>query len=135
MVHCDFTGTEINGEYLEIACIQRCILLCHTPYDQISKYFKCWDAFTRMLTNTTEITLNEETVDTKKLSTQCFLKSRWVKIKSITGPATVYQGEVYIFLKYFKIRCFLRVKTIYCIFLFIAKCHALPLVDDIYSRQ
>ena len=68
LVHSDFTGTEINGKYLEIAHIQRCILLFHRPYDQISKYFKHQDVVTMILTNTTEMTLNEETTDAKRAS-------------------------------------------------------------------
>ena len=48
-----------------------------------------------MLTNTIEMILNEETIDAKKASVLCFLKSRWVKIKSITGPPIVFEGEVY----------------------------------------
>lgn len=104
LVHSDFTGTEINGKYLEIAHIQRCILLFHRPYDQISKYFKHRDVVTTILTHTTEMTLNEETIDAKRASVLCFLKSRWVKINNITGPPIVFQGEVYIYTHtYFKV--------------------------------
>ena len=95
-----------------------------------------------MLTNTIEMTLNEETIDAKKASVLRFLKSTWVKIKTITGPPIVFEGEVHTHthththtLKYFKILYFLRVKIIYCKFLFASKCHALYLVDDINSRQ
>lgn len=64
-----FIETEINREYLETAYIH--IHLCHTLYDQICKYVICWDAFTRVLTNT-EVTLNEETLDDKNLSLGVF---------------------------------------------------------------
>ena len=48
-----------------------------------------------MLTNTIEMTLNEETIDAKKASVLRFLKSTWVKIKTITGPPIVFEGEVH----------------------------------------
>lgn len=43
------------------------LLLCHTPDYQVSKYCQCWDAFARMLTNSTEITLSEKVIDDKIL--------------------------------------------------------------------
>lgn len=69
MVYSDFIETEINREYSETAYIH--IHLWHTLYDQICKYVICWDAFTKMLTNT-EVTLNEETIDDKNLLLHVF---------------------------------------------------------------